>query len=366
MRVLHIIDHIGTGGAQEIILQLLEGLPKNEIQQDVVYFFNKHHFKNEFIQQGARVTSLGDRTYKLVNFFDIKPVIKLYRLLSINKYDIVHIHLYYSYFLGTLVARLTNCKKIIYTMHAVKDQLPFFSFSLMKLISPFINKFVSEVELSKQELIDLLGEEKIYHIPIGTPTPGKIIIDGKKIRQEFNIKDDAVIVLNIARLHKQKGHHLLLQSFKKILKHNSKAHLIIVGDGKEEQSLKIQAAKLVVQSRVTFTGYRRDLDDFYATADIYAISSLNEALGMVTIQAMIRAKPVVAFDTGSFREVIIDGKTGFLVPPKNINAFADKIIFLSHNRKKAEKIGKQAKIIVEQKFSLHSFLLNYYNLYKNL
>lgn len=157
------------------------------------------------------------------------------------------------------------------------------------------------------------------------------------LRKELGFGEAGLVIGAVGRLETAKGLEYLIKAFARIhgeLAGNNAlaahgegilAKLVIVGTGSLENSLKSLAAELGVDKQVIFTGYRTDAQWIMALFDIFALPSLQEALPLVGIEAMALGKPVVGSTADGIPELVVDGETGYLVPPKDVESLASRL-----------------------------------------
>jgi len=143
-------------------------------------------------------------------------------------------------------------------------------------------------------------------------------------------------------------------------------HLIIGGDGEQRDELECLSRKLGVGA--SFVGFYDDLPALLASIDVFVMPSLSEGLGVAVLEAMAAGKPVVASAVGGLKESVLDGATGFSVPPSDAGAIADAIAKLISDPSMAKTYGLSGRARVREKFSLENMArLNeklYYELVK--
>ena len=130
--------------------------------------------------------------------------------------------------------------------------------------------------------------------------------------------------------------------------------------------LEYQANQLGISENIRFLGIRRDVRQILAILDLLVLPSLNEGMGRVLIEAQAAAKPVVATSVGGIPEVIINGKTGLLVPPKDPIALADAIIGLLCDREKAKRMGRAGKKGMNPDFGVEVMVERISHLYEKM
>lgn len=168
----------------------------------------------------------------------------------------------------------------------------------------------------------------------------------------------------VGRLVKQKGHAYLLEALTVVLKSNP-VHLWIIGSGPLEAELRIQAERLDITSYVHFLGPRGDLVDVYRHMDILISSSLWEGFPTVLLEAMASGLPIVATDVSGSQEIIKNGITGMLVPPKSSQSLADAIIQMLDHPEQADEMAKNARLLAQQ-FTIEKSTQRYSQIYEGL
>ena len=176
-------------------------------------------------------------------------------------------------------------------------------------------------------------------------------LDPDRIRLEFNIKNK--IIVFIGSLEERKGIKYLLKAFPLIKASVPDVKLLIVGKPLPGQKGYLNMLKgLAKDPNIIFAGTRPDVYDIIAAGDILAAPSLSEPFGRIVIEAMACGKPVVATNVGGIPEIIEDGKTGILVPPKDEKAFADAAIKLFTSKDLAGSMGAAGRKRAEQYFNI--------------
>jgi glycosyltransferase involved in cell wall biosynthesis len=127
---------------------------------------------------------------------------------------------------------------------------------------------------------------------------------------------------------------------------------VIVGEGEEERYLRQEAKELRIEKRVTFAPPMPDIVDLYRSFDIVVVPTQRGGVGLTALEAMAMAKPVVASAVGEILNVVIDGKTGFLVPEGDVDGLADRIVRLLEDQALGAELGAAGRRRVEEFYSL--------------
>ncbi len=146
----------------------------------------------------------------------------------------------------------------------------------------------------------------------------------------------------------------------------TKAELLLVGDGPDQQPSRLLARELGIQDRVMFLGERDALPELLAPADVFALSSSEESFGLSALEAMSCGTPVVATDVGGVREVVDDGVTGLLAPADDIDAFATNLRALLFDRDRARSMGQAARRAAVERFAHERVIPRYEAVYHRL
>lgn len=161
---------------------------------------------------------------------------------------------------------------------------------------------------------------------------------------------NAPVVLLIAALRERKGHDVLFQAIPALRAAVPDVQIKLVGDGKLAAAIKAEAEPY--RDVVEFMGERSDVPELLAACDVVVQTSWSEALPTVLIEAGASARPVVATDVGGSAEIVVDGETGYLVPPGDAAQVAARLAQLLHDRDLAARLGNQARQRVLGRFSL--------------
>jgi glycosyltransferase involved in cell wall biosynthesis len=191
------------------------------------------------------------------------------------------------------------------------------------------------------------------------------------VRKEFGWTESELVVGNIGRLDWWKGHEYFLEAVADLSQKFPHIRALIVGPPESSpknqayfQKLRELTLTLGLENKVVFTGFRSDVPCLMSAVDIIVLSSSEpEPFGRVVIEGMAAGKPVVATAAGGVLDIIEDGVTGLLVPPRNAGAMAEAIEWLVVNQDKAHHIGRAARQHVVQTFALHRHITAVQNVY---
>ena len=223
-------------------------------------------------------------------------------------------------------------------------------------------------EYVKQYLIEKnIASGKVTAIPTGIDTdkfnPEKV---NDHLRQELGLQKDIPLIGTIAILRKKKGHHIILDAMPLVLKEIPDAVFVFAGDGPQRDNIlnKIKASGL--SEKVFMLGLRKDIPEILKSIDVFALPTLQEALGTSFIEAMAMGKPVIGADVGGVGEVIKNAVNGYLVKPDNPHALAEAIIKMLKDKVAARLMGMEGRKIVEKDYTVEKMCERMYALYLSL
>ncbi len=168
----------------------------------------------------------------------------------------------------------------------------------------------------------------------------------------FYLPTHAPIVGNVASLLPHKGHHHLIDAAKLVVREVPDARFVIVGDGELREALEKQVRDTHLERHVFLAGFRTDAIDLTKGFDLFAVSSVTEGLCTALIDAMAAAKAVVATSAGAVPEVVVDGETGFLVPPRDHEAMAARLVVLLKDPQLRLQMGEAALRRAREQFTV--------------
>ncbi|MDH4070004.1 MAG: glycosyltransferase family 4 protein [Ignavibacteria bacterium] len=169
-----------------------------------------------------------------------------------------------------------------------------------------------------------------------------------KIRREFGMSEDTLVVGFVGRFSPGKGHEEFLEAASLLLKHHPNVRFVVVGEasrGEEQYADRIRALSrsLGLDQSVLFTGFRSDVRDVMSVFDIFAFPSHAEAFGSVLVEAMALGKPVVSSNCDGALDIVVDGTTGIFVNPGDGPGLAEAIGRLINDQEMRERFGRAGR-----------------------
>ncbi len=262
-------------------------------------------------------------------------------------YALMHANFFMSGLVASSIKKRTGIPYVV-TFHALglvrlahqkeMDKFPVERFDIEKMIVKDADAVIAECPQDKDDLINYYkaDESKITIAPCGFNPNEFSVIDKKLARTKLGLSHSEIILLQLGRMVPRKGVETVIRSISKINPAIKNVRLVIVGGESDEPDetitpeigrLKKIAEEENVSAHVTFTGRRRRnmLKYFYAAADVFITTPWYEPFGITPLEAMACGTPVIGSNVGGIKYSVQHGKTGFLVPPKDPFALAEKI-----------------------------------------
>jgi L-malate glycosyltransferase len=281
--------------------------------------------------------------------------------------DLIHVH--GAHELMIPVRFLFPNLPIVFTVHGYHGSSADISYRLACL---FANLWATRVICVCQTEYDLLvkfgmNTSKLEMIYNGVPTP---TLDRSKVASlasQFQLDPNTqTIIGTAARLSEAKGLTYLLQAFARVAKDKASFRLVIAGVGELEQQLKQQAQDLGIAQRTIFAGYVNELPQLMSLFNFFVLPSLQEACSLACAEAMAQQKAVIGTTVGGIVEQVVDNRTGFLIPPQDIDTLAEKIQYLLDRPELVDEFARNGRRRYEENFALDRMLIKTEALYSQL
>ncbi len=371
MKILHIVTLSEWGGAQHIVYLLAKYL---QAEHDISVACAPGGLLGERLHElGIRVIEIPELCRLPHPFKDLRALWKLYRLIQTEQFDIVHTHSTKAGLLGRFAARLANVSIILFTAHgwAFCEGRPWLWRWLLaqaeRLPALFSTKIICVSEHDRQLALKfgVAPQEKLTVIYNGLdPSPFASSTDPNELRRELGLPPSEKIITMVGRLAPPKDFETLLAACEG-LEHPS-WRLLILGDGPLRSRVVRVIGTKGLQNRVLLMGERQDVPRFLQASDIFVLSSRWEGLPLVVIEAMLAGLPVVATRVGGVPELVEDGVTGLLVPPKDPRALRRALAQLLSSPELCERLGSSGQRRALERFTAEKMIAQVRDLYRTL
>ena len=358
VRILHVIPNFGPGGAERLLVNLLEEFDRERFEVAAVSLYPETGtiLEREIREKGLKVYYLNKHKGP-----DPRMVPQLWNIFQDFRPDVVHTHL--SVLRYTLLPALFCRVPVqVHTVHNIAqkevDQVG-------KLVHWFAFRLAGVVPVSISQEV-AVTVRNLYGHEIETPVIYNGIPTGRFSAYTNRKDENNTILLHVGRFSLQKNHKLLIEAFALAVKECSRLRLWLVGDGELKSDIEKLVAEKGLSSYVSFLGIRADVAELLGQCDIFALPSDWEGVPLTVLEAMAAGKPVIATAVGGVPELVKDGETGILIPPQDTKSLAQAILKLATNPELGQQMGQRGQTRAKEQFDIARTTRNYESLYMEL
>jgi len=371
IRVMKFVGIFAIGGTERQVVNIGKGLDKSRFDLRFATLNKVGELLAECDEQSWAIDEYKIR--RLYGLATMKKQIEFGKTLRRSRTQILHAYGIYPNVFAIPAARLAGVPVTIGSVRDIGDTYTFWQHQVQKYCLRLADHIVVNAEAIKRDLLQRgYDGKRLSVIPNGIDCerfglPG----NGEAVRREWNIPPGVPVVGVLARLLRIKGQDVFLRAAALIASNNPHVRFVIVGDNnidhQYKEELKRLSARLGLEDRVVFTGFRTDVPDLLAALSIVVSPSLGlEGLSNSLLESMAAGLPVVATRVGGTPEIVEDGKTGLLVSPGDPEALAAAISRLLQDRLTAKRLGQSARHQVFSRYSLEQAVSSTERLYHDL
>lgn len=367
--VLFLIDrlHSVEGGAEGAVQKLCRVLPSRGFRCSVATFWAGAGVDQQF-PCPVHIFPLSC----IYNWTALRHALTFARLLRSEQVEIVHTFFPASDLWGGMVARLSGCPILVSSrrdmgiLRSRKHRLPY------RLINHFFDQVhavsdkVREFSISRDRLSP--DTVKTVYNGIDLDTIDAALPCDRRVLLAFN--QDAPVVATVANIRFIKGIDILVQAAARVREQVPEANFVVIGGAVQEPDYDKEVHRAVLRLGLTenfrFLGVRTDVSSLLKQSDVFCLPSRSEGMSNALLEAMACRLPCVATNVGGNPEVVLEGKTGFLVPSENPDALAARILTLVRDRQRAKCMGQEGRRVIESKFTVHHMAERLVSLYNAL
>ncbi len=357
MKVMHFIDTLNLGGAETMLLDLVEHQRRRGEDAWVVHFGNREVEAACVARELPAIRAPRHRDFK--SFRRLTLFARAFRrFLREERVDLLHSHLFGAITGAALAARSARIPHIgtLHDTHMVAEDPR--RMWLLRAASWMGTKLVAvslEAAVFYRALGGLRGDDPIV-IRNGVALP---------LRSPSLVREEDVHFISVGRLVPLKGFDRLIRAFAALPAYiRERSRLSIVGEGPEREALEGLARSLGM-TRIRFLGLRRDVPALLSESDAFVLASETEALSRSILEAMAAGLPCIATDVGGNHELIRDGESGLLVPLDNEQALTDALARIARSPAERHRMGAAGAERVKAELSLDACVDRYLRLYRD-
>ena len=365
LSIVMLSTSMGMGGADRQILYLARALLAKGYDLQIVSMTPLGPMGLEAQVQGLPVHSLNMQR----GVPDPIALLRLVNLLRQWQPQILHSHMVHANLMARVTRFLIPIPVVVTTAHNINEGGKWAEIAY-RLTGSWcdLTTQVSQAGVERYVHIKAVPEHKIRLTP-NTVDNNQFCPNlevRQRIRQELAL-EEKFVWLAVGRYHQQKDYPNMLKAFAQVVSQYPDALLLIAGDALLGSDVETLANSLGINSNVQFLGVRRDVPALMNGADAYVMSSAWEGMPMVLLEASATGLPIVATDVGGNREVVLDGESGFLVPPQAPIALGKamlRLMELPPDRRR--QMGEVGRSHAESKYSIEQIVKMWENLYREL
>jgi glycosyltransferase involved in cell wall biosynthesis len=349
LRVFHITGCLDVGGQEKLLVEFARHADRDRFALHFVCLEQRGPLARDLEAEGWPVTAL-DVTPGL------KPalIVRLARLFRHDAADVVHTHNERPLIYGGLAARLARVAGVIHTRHGRGVSLSRRQNLLANLAARTTDRYVCVSDDSAALTVaNGLAAARVETLHNG--------IDTRRFAFKGPCADGPAVI--VARLSPEKDVATLLRATALVVRTRPAFRLAIAGDGPCLPELQRQTAELGLTNHVQFLGMVHDVAGLLARASFYVLSSISEGISLTLLEAMACGLPIAATRVGGTPEVVADGQTGLLVPPRDPPALAAAMMRFIEDRTLARRLAEAGRRRVEHRFDIRRMVAEYERMY---
>ncbi|BCV40210.1 glycosyltransferase [Shewanella algae] len=355
MRVLHVINSLGVGGAEKMLLDIVVCMRRKlSFSVDVLVLADVDiSLKNEFLNAGVNVISLNKPTrYSLSNLL---PIIKI-----VSNYDVIHSHLFPSNYWIAIASLFVRKPRFVTTEHSTHNRRrEHFAFKILdRAVYSRYQAIIAISDDTKARLLSWIGHTDKINVIYNAVNLDVYSDSSDEVSSNTEYSKKFTIIM-VSNFSKQKDHETVIRAMKHLPKD---INLLFVGDGERKEHIISLAKDLHLNDQITFLGTRKDVPALIKNSDLVVVSSHWEGFGLVAVEGMASKKPVVASDVDGLRQVV-EG-AGLLFRKGDDIDLASKISSLYQNRQLYDNVCEKCHMRSKD-FSIEKLVEKYVEVYRN-
>lgn len=350
LRVVHVAQQLQIGGMEKLLVEFARHVDRQRFDLRFLSLSSRGGVAEEIAACGWPVTALEELN-------GLRPALiwRLARIFRRERVDVVHTHNIKPHLYSVPAAKLAGVPAVIQTRHGQSYQASWRRITAFRLAALFTNYVVcvshdsrarsARLGIARQKLCTVWNGIDIASFPYQGPSPQGPVV-------------------TVARLSPEKDIPTLIRAAALAAARNPSFRLEIAGDGPCQEELERLVADLGLSGHVRLLGKITDVPGLLARSSLFVLPSLTEGVSLTLLEAMAAGLPVVATAVGGTPEVVLEGKTGWLVAPGNPEAMAARMCQVLDNPALGQSMGRQGHERVKEHFDVRRMVREYEALYE--
>lgn len=312
---------------------------------------------------------IGVKFYKIpfnrnpLSLQNFKAFRMLKKIQEKNQYDVVHVHTPVASVYGRLLKLKFSNIKTIYTVHGFHfyKGAPIVNWMIYypveKLMAKFTDRAIT-INSEDYEIAKQLGIREVHNfkgVGVDINKYNARLYDKKICREKFNLQEDDFVIAMIAEVNRNKNHEQMIKAVEQLAKDNKLVKVLCAGDGELISNIKEDIRNRKLDKVIQMLGFRTDINEIISCADIGILMSYREGLPRNIMELMAFGKPVIGTNIRGIKDLVYDGKNGFLVDVEDYERTANAIDILYEDRELLSKMSKNAYQYIQQ-YSIDSVI----------
>lgn len=351
IRALFVVPHLAAGGGERHVATLLPKMDPARFTPSVVCI----GWDGDFFAD-VRAAGVEARALWLPKWQAARALCELISIMRRERPDVVVVSGRNAEVLGRIAARLARVAHTIVWVHNATEITPrgIVLRTVDRLLIRGTSRFFGVAEVQRWFMVEQRGypDDKIRIIHNGVDASMFDFTTRRGVLADFGFAEGDPVVGILGALRWEKDHETFLTAARIVLDTMPRAKFLVIGDGPCRARLEAVCTELGIAPSVHFAGMRHDVARMLCAVDVFAMTSTTECFPMALLEAMACARPVVCTAVGGVIEIVDEGRTGYLVPPRDPGQVADRILRLLSDPHAARDMGLAGRHRVEAEFGL--------------
>jgi len=356
-KALFVVPVLQRAGAENQLVVLVNGLPADQFEKHLLSYR-----PGDDLRDDVDTSEIGLHDLRRKGRLDFDLGRQIGRIIDEHDIDVVHCTLQNALLFGYMGVRYASrAPKLIASIHTTKNANFKLDVADWLVYRPILKRcdqvwFVSskqaELWIRKMPFIAQTSVTVHNGVDLDYFDPALFPLARRELRVKLGISEEEKVLCSIAGLRTEKMHSVLIEALARNIGNGERYRLLLAGVGPMEQDLRKQVKQLGLEQQVDFLGSLKDVRGLLAAADCKMLVSAAETFSMAMLEAMAMQVPVITTAVGGASEAIDDGVTGYLLQPGDAGALAETISRLLSDDNKRIEMGKRARQVVAEKFSI--------------